>query len=541
MSQTVCKFVSLLTACALLFVCVTGCGENENPAEKKYRLLFEKGIVIDNNIGIHNLNDTTAENRNVEYLQIEGLHDKTVEDKINRRLHEVMEEMRDSDFIPPYRGIALQMKRYQQQYGEMVRKHNIYFYQNFNSNHILTVDASCYVYYFDQYDSCIFGFSYAVPLNFDLMTGNELTLKDFFAPGTDYIETVNQCVDKCLMSGGYDGNQEEYGEYSHITSVSPFTTVTPEQKFIINSSGGITLYIDYDTPEFYTDDYFTFFSLPAEMLGSAYMPYIVSEKPLFESEQRICRFLEGYNDRTTDRDAEEKSSQWQSHYFGHVKYGSNTPEKIIRQAEALTYDSDKMPLNKKQLKKQVIKTLGNKKKINLTRMVSTVEFPLKTRDYYGFTRNYNVVAAIDDVSAQDDSIFQEYSVIYNTSYCFDSKGDPISPYSFFRNPEEAEALLEKAIPENIRRIARENGASVELTDEIALQLVRKLIPHINGAAPNATGLSISYDISWQDLTEIIRKTLNEPDPDDSFAMGLCGAEYSDIGCENLVCFKDAFA
>ena len=47
MSQTACKFIRLLIFCALLFVCVTGC---ENSEEKKYRSLFEKGVVIDNNI-----------------------------------------------------------------------------------------------------------------------------------------------------------------------------------------------------------------------------------------------------------------------------------------------------------------------------------------------------------------------------------------------------------------------------------------------------------------------------------------------------------
>ena len=533
MSRTACKFISLLVSCALLFGSLAGCS-GENRAKEKYRLLMEKGIVIDNGITVSNLSDNTAANVTADYIRIDGLKDQAAEDKINRRIRAVVEEMRDSDFIPPYRGISLRLNQIKKQCADPVVKRSIIAYTEYNSNNLLTVNASCYVYYYDEDDSYLLSYSYAVPMNFDLTTGSELTLKDCFAPGTDYIELVNRGVDQCLMTTGFDGTQEEFGQYSHITTVSPFKTVRPEQKFLISSSGELSLYIDYDTPEFYTDNFYLALTLPWESLGTSFMPYRVSKKPLWESDETKCRFTARYNDRSSDQSAADST------FYGSCRYSQYTPETLVKKAESLTFDSRRMPITEQEVKKRAAGKLGTKKKIRISRTVFTNACPIRSSGYYAFTRQLNLTAMPADAWTPDNPDPKVYDINYNTSYCFDREGNPIEYYSMFNDPERADALLEQAIPKSIRRIAKENHAALNMTDEQAVELVRQLIPHIDGAAPQLTFLTISYRLSDEELNAIIMKTLDEPEPNYSVYDGLRNVDYSELGCGNLVFFNQAF-
>lgn len=528
MWRTVCKAVSLLTACAILLGVTAGCGRSE---EEQCRRLFEKGIAVENNITIENLPDDTAADCTAYYLRIDGLKDQAVEDRINGRIREVLEELRDPAYVPPYRGIALKFR----DCGDAPKRLDIYFDDCFNCNNILSVNANCHVLFrTEANDDVLFSYMFSIPMNFDLTTGQELALKDLFSPGTDYIELVNRAVDQCLMKADFDGSTEEYGEYSQIKLVSPFRTVKPGQKFRMNEDGSISLYIDYDTPEFQTDYYRELLSLPVDAFGSAYMPFRAAGRTaeIYESEEIQCRFLYDYSSNRVEQ-SNDSESDW---YYGIYKYRDGTPEAVIRQIDALTFEWERLPLGYEDFRKRAAKEIGKKKGMRLSAMVTTNHTFCQSDGYYGFTRQVYLSA-----ETEDDPEPKYYSLNYRSCRCFDSNGNPVDVRSLFVDPDKADALLENAIAENIYAIAKEDGSAPELSDEQIRSLIRRLLPHIDGVAPEAASLNISYDMTDAEIDGMIKEWQNAEEPDDAVRAGLMGAKYSDLGCGNLVFFRDVFA
>ena len=526
MSQTACKFIRLLISCTLLFVCVTGCGNSD---EKKYRSLFEKGIVIDNNITMveQNEEDEQDENSQSSYYKIDGLKDQEVEKKINDKINATAERMYSSDYIPPYRGISLKMK----QYRDLDQSVRVYIFSQFNSNHILCIRAVCSTSF--SGDDEYFEFSYSVPLNFDLSTGNELTLKDVFEPGADYIEIVNRSVDKYSMSHGFDNPENEYTGSTQISLVSPFKSIKPEQKFFIDSEGDLMLCLDYDTPEFYTGYSELMLSLDSESMGSAYRPYKVAKTPLFESERINCRFMCSYDYKQDERtDYSDPSNT----FYAHLKYPADTPEAIMNRVFSFTYDQTQFPISKKEFKKYARKKLG--KKFNVSSDITTDCSTVKYKELYSFRRYCYFSANTFDVEDLNDLVC---GVSYYTSYCFDSDGQPVDLHSLFITPDKADHLLMNAIIQNVNMQAVENYTTVDGSEQKLRALLKELFKHIDGFSVNAYGFNLSYDLSSDQIKKIANKHHVIVD-NDAFEISqwVSYASYSDIGCENLLFFHEAF-
>ena len=537
MSQTVCKFVSLLTACALLLGCLTGCG---NEKEKKYKRLFDQGIVLANSVTVRTIDYDVPSGCYAEYFEIDGLADQAVEERINNRIFVEMEEMCRGEFIPPYRGIALKMK----ENADRASAFSVHIVPGFNSNNILSVNAACHFYFArDDYDNQ-FGYSYAVPMTFDLTTGEEMTLGDLFAPGTDYIGLLSRNVDECLMSGGFDGEYNEMGEYSSLRLVSPFKGLRPEQKFLINENGDIDLFFDYDTPEFYTHYNHVTLTLTSDMLGDGFTPFRVAETPLYEQEETNCLFVRRFDENPVEK------TVWTDEivgYYGRYHYLGGTPEKVVRQAEKITFDERQLPVSRQELEERVSRETGGKKKYEIITEVKTDACFNRSQRYYSFVRRtfYTV-----STWTNPDSDFKTSTYSYTNAYCFDSDGRRLDYRSLFTQPENADELIRNAFLGTLKE--QQAYSRLKWSDEQAQTLAERLLSHLNGAALDAEYLTVSYDFSFWDFHDVITDCLGKAgspeDPDDEnafhtedLAWELNYLRYADLGCENLVCFKDAFA
>ncbi len=530
MSQTVCKFISLLTCCAFLFMCA-GCG---NDSEKKYKSLYEKGIVIVNGIQIRTIDMDVPNGCFAEYFEIDGLKNQNVQDQINRRIKSTMDDMRKEGFIPPYRGISLKLK----QYSNLNRMYHLMISPQFNCNNILSVSAVCFMWFNDESGSTEFSYSYVIAMNFDLSTGNELALTDFFAPGTDYIEMINRNVDKHLMSGGFDGENDEFGGYTAPSLVSPFKSIKPEQKFLLDSDGNLRLYFDYDTPEFYCVFHPYPLTLSSDEIDGALLPFRAAGQQLCEEEGQLCRFMARYDEKSAVKSDNADTGR---SFYGRYKYLEGTPEKIIRQVEAITFDKQQFPVSDKAIKKKAAKKLGSKKGFNLSNDISTNACFNKSREYYSFIRQINYSVTTADAWTPANPYPDYFSAIYRTAYCFDSNGKSLEYRSFFHHPARADQLLKKAFLRSLSRTAEEmEQDGIGWNSEQTQQLVEKMFGHMSGAALETDSLSLSYDLSFQEMEDMIGECLGITDNVYSVISCLLSVSYGDIGCENLAFFKEAF-
>ena len=145
------------------------------------------------------------------------------------------------------------------------------------------------------------------------------------------------------------------------------------------------------------------------------------------------------------------------------------------------------------------------------------------------------------VEEGDDVVYPDsFLTSYKKAFCFNRSGEEVVLDSLFTEPYNADALLIAAIQKYLLEVANseyEFQFSKEDTDE----LVHNLIPLINGFTLDSDSIDLSYDLSETELNDMIIRYLGLTDRDRRYIDWICTANYSDIGCGNLVFFQDAFA
>ncbi|GEM_PF-6836177 len=183
------------------------------------------------------------------YIEISGLKDKSVQQKINSRIYQVYTDMKNDTEIPSYRGIMQDIE------DDMIlinTRVNILICGSFNN--ILSLKcmgnftygnpskANRYGYVEDSVD-----YSKVETINFDLNTGKEILLKDLFADSADYRNYINNYIDNMTLQSEDGENVNSY--YSeNLSFTAPFKGITDEQKFTVDTDG-INLIFDDSTPE----------------------------------------------------------------------------------------------------------------------------------------------------------------------------------------------------------------------------------------------------------------------------------------------------
>ena len=98
-----------------------------------------------------------------------------------------------------------------------------------------------------------------------------------------------------------------------------------------------------------------------------------------------------------------------------------------------------------------------------------------------------------------------------------------------------------AIIQNVNMQAVENYTTVDGSEQKLRALLKELFKHIDGFSVNAYGFNLSYDLSSDQIKKIANKHHVIVD-NDAFEISqwVSYASYSDIGCENLLFFHEAF-
>jgi hypothetical protein len=157
---------------------------------------------------------------------VTGLQNKEVESKINQLLEKealerqqamIEEANKNSDYIltEPYHTYELVSR----------------FYQYYVSEDVL----SFYVDYY-SYTGGAHGMTERLAYNFDLKTGKDLALSDFFAPGSGYIEMINEKIQAEI-----DRNPNDY-----FTGELGFKGISEDQGFYLENGNLVVFFLQYE-------------------------------------------------------------------------------------------------------------------------------------------------------------------------------------------------------------------------------------------------------------------------------------------------------
>jgi hypothetical protein len=167
------------------------------PFKTKY--LQPNGIAVNN---IDTFIDTSRGKMKLTLVQIAGLKNKDIENKINSDIEENI-------------GNSVKNSIENSIENSYERRQTFHTFVELNTNNLISI------YMLSNYSSYNEGFLYR------LSDGKRLYLKDVLTEGTDYVPFLNQKIIEEILSG--------YDEEGDILR-EPFSTIAPNQAFIINES-----------------------------------------------------------------------------------------------------------------------------------------------------------------------------------------------------------------------------------------------------------------------------------------------------------------
>jgi len=251
------KFASLFL---ILLLIMSGCVDKKNPVPDNNDFLNvsdpmpkPKGqsVLYPSTYDVVTVNPITINDHGIfgegvvtgNYVKIDGLIDTAVEIKINNEVRNAVEAMsryRDRDAAPAYRGIDARIPSTVGQAKSIV----VYAYVSYNQNRIISVVINGFVH-FEQGNQS-YEYSVCEGLNFDLNTGNRLSLSDVLTNDTDIPKLLLPLIHQEL---GWTNDYETADDNQFLPAiVAPFTEIRGSQNFYLDESG-IILVFDMNTPE----------------------------------------------------------------------------------------------------------------------------------------------------------------------------------------------------------------------------------------------------------------------------------------------------
>ena len=183
------------------------------------------------------------ENRVVGPVKISGLKNKAVEDKINESIAAEYARFSDPDFLPDVTGIQI-LKNWTKGPAYINTRVAGHIYN------ILSVECTYSRHYSQNYDSLgHVRYQFAREnsyLNFDLRTGDLISLEDVFVDGTDPVKYVNSR----LIDAVYEAAATDIGADPYAVLISEFKGIREDQPFYIDDNGDLEICIDYKNREF---------------------------------------------------------------------------------------------------------------------------------------------------------------------------------------------------------------------------------------------------------------------------------------------------
>lgn len=247
------KFVSLITLLMLLI----GCGQIVDPKDTiqpdappwKAPFAMPTGNVVKtptefDAMFVNPLRYEYTREQQIEWFFIRGLKNKSIENKINDTIQQTVNGLLayDQQNLPPYRGIYTVIDD-----TSALKEKSLYSYVSYNYNHILSIIMDLHLMFQTTDDTVHVRVSKG--LNFDLSTGDQLTLSDLIANNIDAKTYLNDIVSDIIPNDTEFQLDGMFDFGTPIKMTQPFRGLRPDQGFFL-SFDSIKLIFDHTTPEF---------------------------------------------------------------------------------------------------------------------------------------------------------------------------------------------------------------------------------------------------------------------------------------------------
>lgn len=197
--------------------------------------LVQLDSVKENAVSIKTINEA-SENDIIkiilQYPQIDGLADQTVQDDINSNLKKMAEDAKNEGL----KNAKERQEAIASGYTGSPNKYETYFdYRlKYNQNGLLSVVFLDY-----QYTGGAHGLTVQSSHTFNLKTGEEYKLKDLVQNDADYVALINSTVKNEIDERVKQGLLPEY-------SIAPFETIREDQDFYLSNNAVVVYFQQYE-------------------------------------------------------------------------------------------------------------------------------------------------------------------------------------------------------------------------------------------------------------------------------------------------------
>lgn len=225
-------------------------------------------------------------------VQIEGLKNKELQEEINIKISDKVNEFANLKRLPNVQGIkALAAKGLE---SEKLYYRNVYAIPQCKMGNILSVAVYSYnEYEFD--DSERRSLSECETFNIDLNTGKEICMLDLFADDVDGMQYLNDAVDKAILEQGLSDEPDMYMYFDHEHALSlagRFTGLQEDQKYYLNGTdGNLVLVFDHENPEFHASTGYSELRVDITEVA-AFDRFLLDGENIYDSDKVVYNLLQ---------------------------------------------------------------------------------------------------------------------------------------------------------------------------------------------------------------------------------------------------------
>lgn len=225
-------------------------------------------------------------------VQIEGLKNKELQEEINIKISDKVNEFANLKRLPNVQGIkALAAKGLE---SEKLYYRNVYAIPQCKMGNILSVAVYSYnEYEFD--DSERRSLSECETFNIDLNTGKEICMLDLFADDVDGMQYLNDAVDKAILEQGLSDEPDMYMYFDreHALSLAGrFTGLQEDQKYYLNGTdGNLVLVFDHENPEFHASTGYSELRVDITEVA-AFDRFLLDGENIYDSDKVVYNLLQ---------------------------------------------------------------------------------------------------------------------------------------------------------------------------------------------------------------------------------------------------------
>lgn len=522
------KISLLLVVSAALALVFAGCSGNSG----KIKSPQDVNTLTSNNLTVEYV-DENYENGTGTYVKISGLKDEKVEAAINNTIYNKFCEMRDADGKLPYRGVQLEITD-----DYYVENYSVFATCTANFNNILSVELSKSTNYQNKNDELDFKNTYDTDgLNFDLNTGEQITLAQVFCDDVDYKEFLGQYVEQASYRYADSENYTyEGGDVIRLTSA--FDEISDDQKFYVNwRTNSINLIFDYETPQVYCEE-FSPVELSVELgdnsaLASRFydentslftdettVSKLLLEKPFDESEAVYKADI--INVDASAAGLDELSIQTQVEYYNDMD------------SAVLKFIKDRLEPPKEGLNEYLEALSSAVEKYGKDDVVTDAFYTISCSRFGSYTNvssnlNWNIYTN----SGTDDSLDND---AYSETVCFkEGSSEPMKFEDVFADGSNIKDVVINAFKATVKDTEADGALRALTDDELKAldELYDKLYDQISGFQLTGESMVLNYDDYLLDMIDKIF-----PDEDDMWRYNISFGyvNYTCFGCDNLNIF-----